>query len=73
MRRLIITKHEPGRALRSSSKHMVVVPKIRAKGYGARSFLCAAVVLWSDLCDHDLTGSDSLAEFKARLNTHIFN
>ena len=58
--------------LRSSSKCMLVVPKIRTKGYGARSFSYAAAVLWNDLCDDDFTGSDSIAEFKARLKTQLF-
>ena len=57
---------------------MLVVQKIRTKGYGARSFSYAAAVLWNDLCDDDLTGSDSVAEFKAenssfKLKTHLFN
>ena len=46
---------------------MHVVPKIRTKGYGARSLSYAAAVMWNDLCDDGLTGSDSVAEFKARL------
>ena len=47
--------------------------EIRTKGYGARSFSYDAAVLWNDLCDDDVTRSDSVAEFKARLKIHLFN
>ena len=69
----MITKYEPKTTLRSSSKCMLVVPKIRTKGYGVRYSLYAAAELWNDLCDDDLTGSDPVAKFKARLKTHFFN
>ena len=36
-------------------------------------FSYAAAVVWNDLCDDNLTGSDSVDEFKARLKTHLFN
>ena len=35
--------------------------------------LQAKALLWNDLRDDGLTGSESVAEFKARLKTHIFN
>ena len=69
----IVTKYEPRRQLKSSSKCMYVVPKVRTKKYGARSFLYASVMLWNGLCDDRLTEADSIAVFKGRLKTHLFN
>ena len=57
----LITKYESRRALRLSSKCVVVAPIIQTKGY-ARSFSYATTVLWNALCDDGLTGSDSVAE-----------
>ena len=48
---------------------MLVIPKIRTKGYCARYFLYVPAVLWNDLCDDSVT--DSVAEFKARLKTYL--
>ena len=69
----MITKYKPRRQLRSSDKCMLVVPKIRTKGYGARSFLYASATLLNELCDDRLTEANSvLLSFKGRLET-LFN
>ena len=44
-----------------------------SEGYDASSFSYAAVVLWNNLCDDGLTGSDFVAEFTARLKTQLSN
>ena len=48
---------------------MLVVPKIRIKGYDVRSFLYDSAML----CDDRLTESSSVAVFKGRLKIHLFN
>ena len=65
----MVTKYKPRRQLRSSGKCMLVVSKNRTKGYDARSFLYASATL----CDNRLTEADSIAVFKGRLKSHIFN
>ena len=30
-------------------------------------------MLWNDLCDDQLTEADSIAVYKGRLKTHLFN
>ena len=57
----------------SSGKCMLVVPKIRTKGYGARSFLYSSATLWNELYDDRLTEASSVSIFKGRLKTHLFN
>ena len=46
--------YRPGKPLRSGTQCMLVVPKIRTKGYGGQKFSYAAAILWNDLHSIDL-------------------
>ena len=69
----IVTKSKPRRQLRSISKCMFVVLKIRTKGYGVRSFCISNVIIiyLNYLSDDRLKEADSVVIFKGRLKTHI--
>ena len=69
----IVTKYEPRRQLRRSGKCMLVVPKIRTKGDGARSLFYASAMLRNYVFDDRLTEADSVAVFKGRLKTYLSN
>ena len=45
----VITKHEPTRSLRSSSKRLLVVPRYNLKTYGRRAFSVNGPILWNSL------------------------
>ena len=70
---MIVTKYKPKRQTRSNGKCVLVVPKIRTKGYDVRLCLYASATLWNDLYDDRLTEADSVAVYKGRLKTHLFN
>ena len=54
-------------------KCMLVVPKSRTNGYGARFFLYISAMLWNYLCDDCLTEADSVAVFEGRLKTVAYD
>ena len=59
------------RSLRPSSQYLLEVPRVKLQSYGARSFRYAAPVEWNQL-PIDLKVSPSLATFKSKLKTYIF-
>ena len=63
--------HKPTRVLRSSSKNLLVVPRIHNK-YGSRSFSYACPVIWNGL-PNELRSCDKLSRFKMLLKTHLFS
>ena len=67
----LITPYIPHRHLRSSSKNLLVVPKVRLKSYGQRSFIFAAAKEWNNLPDY-LKLSPSSDSFKTNLKTYLF-
>ena len=67
-----LSQYRPGRALRSSSKMLLRVPSYKFKTYGSRSFSYMAPHLWNELPD-SIRHSPSLATFKSRLKTYLFN
>lgn len=67
----LVEKRQPGRQLRSASKQLLAVPKVRTITYGDRSFRVAAAKLWNKLPDK-IKSTDSLAQFKKQLKTHLF-
>ena len=59
------------RALRSSTKNLLKVPKLRTKTYGDRAFSVIGPVLWNKLPD-ELRHELSLNSFKSKLKTFLF-
>ena len=51
---------------------VLVVPKIRTKGYGGRKFSHAAATLWNDLHSIDLKRVETVSAFKSGLKTYFF-
>lgn len=68
----MIEIYKPGKPLRSGSQCMLVVPKIRTKGYGGRKFSYAAAILWNDLHSIDLKRVETVSAFKSGLKTYLF-
>ena len=66
-----ITPYEPRRALRSTGKALLCVPRHNLERYGRRSIYCAGPVLWNSLPE-DMRLADSLNSFKSHLKTHYF-
>jgi hypothetical protein len=60
------------RRLRSSSTYQLDVPPTRLKTVGDRSFPVAASKVWNTL-PPDITAATSIAIFRRRLKTHLFN
>ena len=59
------------RVLRSSSSILLSVPRARLTSMGSRAFSRSAPSLWNSL-PLSLQTSDSLADFKSKLKTHLF-
>ena len=59
------------RALRSSTKNLLKVPKSRTKTHGDRAFYVTGPVLWNKLPD-ELRHELSLNSFKSKLKTFLF-
>ena len=68
----MLTRYTPTRTLRSKDSNLLVVPRVRLKAAGHRSFHFAAPVLWSNLPEK-LRQCSSLSLFKSHLKTHLFN
>uniref|UniRef100_A0AAZ1XBQ8 Reverse transcriptase domain-containing protein n=1 Tax=Oreochromis aureus TaxID=47969 RepID=A0AAZ1XBQ8_OREAU len=68
----LLKPHTPARTLRSATQQLLIQPRSRLKSRGDRAFALAAPVLWNTL-PLDLRASDSIALFKSRLKTHLFN
>ena len=65
-----LSKYNPSRTLRSSSKKLLHVPKRNLK-YGDRSPSSAIAKAWNSL-PKSLHETSSLSTFKSRLKTHLF-
>ena len=57
--------------LRSSSKGLLIVPRVRLVNYGERSFSYAAPKLWNEIPEY-IRKSETLSIFKTRLKTYLF-
>ena len=68
----LLVKYEPVRNLRSTQKDLYVVPIVKTKGYGERSFGHAAPELWNDIPD-SVRHADTVGRLKSSLNTYLFN
>ena len=67
----VLKHYVPNRALRSGKKNLFVVPRVKTKYYGNRSFSYAAPELWNKL-PSTLRATDSVDRFKKLLKTHLF-
>ena len=67
----LLEPYTPSRALRSSDKQLLCVPKWRLEGFGGRSFARFAPSLWNEL-PMSIRSAPSVETFKSRLKTHIF-
>ena len=67
----MVEVYQPRRALRSASKSLLVVPRIRTISYGERTFRSAVANLWKSLPE-TVKNADSLNLFKTMLKTHLF-
>ena len=66
----LISYHQPGRLLRSSSQSLLHVPRIKTD-FGRRAFSSAAPQIWNPI-PTAIRGSQSLDSFKRHLKTHYF-
>ena len=67
----LVTLYQPGRSLRSESSLRLVVPSVRTKTYGQRTFSWAAAHLWNNL-PVDIRQCKSIECFKKQLKTHFY-
>ena len=67
----IITPYIPPRNLRSSNKHVLVVPSSSTRTYGDRAFATAAPILWNKLPDK-LRAETCTSTFIKSLKTYLF-
>ena len=66
----LLKEYKPVRNLRSSAQ-LRLITSITSTQYGQRSFSVAASELWNDLPLH-VKNSQTLAQFKSSLKTHLF-
>ena len=66
----LLKEYKPVRNLRSSAQ-LRLITSITSTQYGQRSFSAAASELWNDLPLH-AKNSQTLAQFKSSLKTHLF-
>ena len=66
-----ITKYEPTRSLRSSSKRLLVVPRYNLKTYGGRAFSVNGPILWNSL-PNNIRETETLSTFKNQIKTFLF-
>ena len=67
----MITRYKPSRNLRSSSRDSLIVPRVKTKTYGERSFSYVAPHIWNSL-PLPIRQIEDLMEFKSELKTHLF-
>ena len=67
----LLTVRAPGRALRSSNKLLLEVPRSRLKHWGDRAFSVAAPRLWNKL-PTEMRFTSDLDLFKSKLKTYLF-
>ena len=67
----LIIQKESTRQLRSSSSHLLVVPRMNLKTYGDRSFAYAAPTIWNSL-PMEIKTSRTLPTFKSKLKSFLY-
>lgn len=68
----LLDQYVPTRTLRSGSKHLLCVPRVRTKNYGERAFSFCGPKLWNDL-PSSIKQATSVDIFKKDLKTFLFN
>lgn len=66
----LIERKVNSRNLRSSSKALLVIPKVRTKQYGERAFSFVAPKLWNDL-PNSIQSEENYNRFKKKVKTHL--
>ena len=66
-----LQKYQPSRSLRSQSKSLLVVPKVRSSTYENRRFDRCAATLWNNLPD-GVKRTSKIHNFKKLLKTFLF-
>ena len=67
----LLSPYSPGRNLRSANQKLLCKASYNLKTYGARSFSCAAPLLWNSI-PYDLRNSSAIDTFKRKLKTWLF-
>ena len=67
----LLSPYSPGRNLRSANQKLLCKASYNLKTYGARSFSCAAPLLWNSI-PYDLRNSSAIDTFKWKLKTWLF-
>ena len=67
----LLIPYNPVRVLRSSDKHLLVIPRT-SSALGDRAFSVSAPTLWNSL-PLNIRSSDSLQSFKNLLKTYLYN
>lgn len=67
----LIKEYRPVRALRSSHRSLLHIPKVNGVTYGQRAFSYAAPELWNLIPDI-IKSSESIIKFKSALKTYYF-
>ena len=67
----LLSLYSPGRNLRSANQKLLCKASYNLKTYGARSFSCAAPLLWNSI-PYDIRNSSSIDTFKRKLKTWLF-
>lgn len=67
----LVSLYSPARSLRSESSKTLVVPKIRTKTYGHRTFQWSAAHLWNNL-PIGLRNCKTVESFKRQLKTYMY-
>ena len=68
----LIKPYSSTRSLRSSTKHLLIIPKWKLSTFGRRSFSVAAPELWNKL-PHYIRFAPNVSTFKRRLKSHLFS
>ena len=75
----LISKHKPGRNLRSRTKNLLIVPRYNLETYGKSAFSFAGPHLWNSLPDNlrnhmnDSENNVKIDGFKKNLKTYLFD
>ena len=67
----LLSLYSPGRSLRSANRKLLCKASYNLNTYGARSFSCAAPLLWNSI-PYDIRNSSSIDTFKRKLKTWLF-
>lgn len=67
----LICEYTPARSLRSESKHLLCIPKVKSVNFGHRSFAYFAASEWNNL-PLNIRTSPTLSSFKTNIKTYLF-